>query len=343
MRTRSLLFALMIIVSAGCKTREARDNPDEAVPVKVTGIKTGHITIPVHSTGTLVSSDELKLSFKTGGIIADIYVKEGERVKKGKMLASLNLSEINATAEQAKNGYEKALRDYKRAENLYRDTVATLEQKQNALTALNVAQYTLEIVKFNLAHSKIFAPDNGIILRKLAKQNELIAAGYPVFVFGTSGKQWKVESGLSDKNIVKVNPGDSASVSFDAWPGVKFPAVVDQVGEISNPYTGTYKTELLLNATSYRLASGFVAAVDVYPFTDKSYTLIPVGSIVEADGKYGNVFYVTDSMTVKKNQIEIEALIGPKAAVKGIPEGVTEVVSEGAAYLKDGVKVKVIK
>ncbi|MBK7134284.1 MAG: efflux RND transporter periplasmic adaptor subunit [Bacteroidales bacterium] len=342
MRTRILLFTILIAVSAGCKTREAKVSPDEAVLVRVAPVTTGHITIPVHSTGTLVSSDELKLSFKTGGIIAGIYVKEGEHVKKGDLLASLNLSEINATAEQVKNGYEKALRDYKRAENLYRDTVVTLEQKQNALTALNVAQSAYEIVKFNLVHSKIFAPDNGIILRKLAKQNELIAAGYPVFVFGSSGKQWKVESGISDKDIVKVNPGDSASVSFDAWPGVKFPAVVDQAGEISNPYTGTYKTELLLNSTGYRLASGFVAAVDIYPFSGKSYTLIPIGSVVEADGKYGNIYYVTDSMSVTKIKIEIETLSGSQAAVKGIPEGVTEVVSEGAAYLKDGVKVKVI-
>jgi membrane fusion protein, multidrug efflux system len=343
MRTRSIFYTLLIIISAGCKTREANVTPDEAVRVRITPVTTGHVTIPVHSTGTLVSSDELKLSFKTGGIIAGIYVKEGEHVRKGDLLASLNLSEISATAEQAKNGYEKALRDYNRAENLYRDTVATLEQKQNALTALNVAHSTYEIVKFNLAHSKIFAPDNGIILRKLAKQNELIAAGYPVFVFGTSGKQWKVESGLSDKDIVKINPGDSALISFDAWPGVRFPAVVDQVGEISNPYTGTYKTELLLNATGYRLASGFIAALDIYPFTDKSFTSIPVGSIVEADGKYGNIYYVTDSATVKKVRIEIEALTGSQAAVKGLPEGVTEVVSEGAAYLKNGQKVKVVK
>jgi RND family efflux transporter MFP subunit len=343
MRTGSIIFAFMIIVSAGCNPRETKVASDEAVKVRVIEIESRKITIPVHSTGTLISSDELKLSFKTGGLIASINVKEGQHVKKGDLLASLNLSEISATTEQARNGYEKALRDYQRAENLYRDTVATLEQKQNALTALKVAQSTYEIVKFNLAHSQIFAPDNGIILIKLAKQNELVAAGYPVFVFGTSGKQWKVESGLSDKDIVKVNSGDSASVSFDAWPGVKFPAVVDQVGEISNPYTGTYKTELLLTTTAFRLASGFVAVVDIYPLTDKSYILIPIGSVVEADGKYGNIFYVTDSMSVKKVRIEIEALIGSQAAVKGMPEGVKEVVSEGAAYLVDGLKVRVVK
>jgi len=343
METRNILVIIIIILSAGCKNREVKEAPDEVIRVKVERIITSDISIPVHSTGSLVSIDELKLSFKTGGIIAGIYVKEGERVKKGDLLASLNLSEIKATTDQAKSGYEKALRDYTRTENLYRDSVATLEQKQNAFTALNVAESTYKIVKFNLAHSQINAPDNGIILRKLVKQNELVAAGYPVFVFGTSGRQWKVETGLSDKDIVKVYPGDSASVSFDAWPGVKFPGIVEEVGEISNPYTGTFKAELLLERTDLRMASGFVATVDLFPHSGKSYILVPVGSIVEADGRNGNLFYVTDSMSVKKVKIEIEALIGSRAAVKGIPDGVYEVVSEGAAYIQDGVKVKVIK
>jgi RND family efflux transporter MFP subunit len=343
MQTKKILFLLIIIISAGCKHREVNNTSAEVTNIRVAGVTRGEISIPVHSIGTLVSSEEIKLSFKTGGIIETINVKEGTRVKKGDLLASLNLSEIRANADQAKNGYEKALRDYNRAENLYRDSVVTLEQKQNAATALNVAEAAVEIAQFNLIHSRIVAPENGIILKQFVKQNELVSSGYPVFLFGSSGKYWKVKSGLSDKDVVKVNPGDSAVISFDAYPGVKFSAVVDQVGEMSNPYTGTFETELLLIGSDYRLASGFVAGVNIFPVSKKSFSMVPVGSIVEADGQKGYLFIVTAAMTVQKIQVEIEALIGTMAAVGGIPEGTTEVVSEGAAYLKDGMKVNVVK
>jgi len=343
MKPKIILFVLLTVLSHACGNRDVKVISDDVVRVKIAGITTRNISIPVHSTGSLVSSDEIKLSFKTGGIIAGIYVKEGDRVKKGTRLASLNLSEVRANAEQAKNSYEKALRDFRRAENLYRDNVGTLEQKQNAATALSVAKSTLDIVQFNLAHSEINAPGDGIILRRFARQNELVAPGYPVILFGSSGKQWKIKTGLSDKDIVKVYQGDSASIFFDAWPEVKFTAVVDQLGEISNPYTGTFETELLLKSTDFRLASGFIARIDIYPSPGKSCTLIPVGSLVEADGRYGFIYHVTDSMSVKKVKVEIEAIIGALAAVKGIPEGVTDVVSEGAAYLKDGLKVMVVK
>jgi len=343
METRIILIIGIILLSAACKNSIVKTTSAESIRVKVTAVNTGVISIPVHSNGILVSSEELKLSFKTGGIVAKILVEEGDRVKKGDLLASLNLSEINANADQAKSGYDKALRDFNRAENLFRDSVATLEQKQNAATALNLAKSTLEIVQFNLAHSKIQAPDNGLILKQFVKANELVSSGYPVFLFGSTGKYWKVKASFSDKDIVKVNPGDSATVSFDAYPGVKFSATVDQVGEMSNPFTGTYEVELILRETDLRLASGFTGGVDLFPSAKKTFSMIPVESIVEADGRQGYIYIVTGTMTVQKVKIDIETLIGSMAAVTGIPEGITEVVSEGVAYLKNGMKVDVIK
>ncbi len=310
--------------------------------VRVARVTPGMISIPVHTAGILSFSEELKLSFKTGGIVASVNVKEGDHVKKGDLLASLDLSEIKANVGQAQNGYEKTLRDLERVENLYRDSVVTLEQKQNSTTALNIAKSTLEIAKFNLTHSSITAPANGIILKQLARQNEMVSPGYPVFLFGSSGKLWKIKSNLSDRDIVKVNPGDSAAVRFDAYPEVEFRAVVGQVGGITDPYTGTIEIELLLQDPGYRLVSGFVAEVDVFPAGKKEYLTIPLGSIVEADGMLGYVYAVTDSMTARKIRISIESISDSIAAVRGIPEEFDKVVKEGAAYLRDGVRVIIV-
>lgn len=338
-----ITILLIVMISASCKNREVKTAATETTRVVVAGVVTQVISIPVHTNGILVLSEELKLSFKTGGIVSKILVDEGTRVKKGDLLASLNLSEINANVDKAKDAYDKAMRDLKRAENLYRDSVITLEQKQNTTTALSLAKSTLSIAQFNLDHSRIFAPDNGLILRQFIEEKEMVSAGYPVFLFGSTGKYWKVKAGFSDKDIIKINQGDSASITFDAYPGVKFSAVVDQVGEMSNQYTGTYEAELLVKKSEYRLASGFVAGVDLFPLAKESYSMIPVGAIVEADGQQGYIFIITQEMTARKIKIDIKTLIGTMAAVNGIPEGVNEVVSEGAAYLKDGMKVEVIK
>lgn len=337
------ILALIALISAGCGNKSVKTTSQEVTSVRLTQISPETISFPVLSTAVLVSSDEMKLSFKTGGIVAKIPVKEGDRVKKGDILATLNLSEINAQVNLASNGYDKATRDYKRAKNLYTDSVATLEQMQNAVTALNVAKSTLDIARFNLTHSEIIAPENGIILKQFVYVNEFIASGYPVFLFGSSGKNWRVKTGLSDRDIVRINPGDSATVTLDAWPNIKFPAVVDQVGEMANPLTGTYEVEMTLSRTDYRLATGFIAGVKIFPSKKETFIMIPVGAIVEADGKSGYIYSVRDSMTTQKTKIEIVAISGSKAAIKGNLNGIKEIVSEGAAYLRDGEKVKIVK
>jgi len=342
MATRAIVFFIIILITA-CRHTEIKSGSADRVRVMVTGLTAESVSIPVHTTGTLVASEELKLSFKTGGIVGKIFVREGDRVRKGDILASLDLLEINANAEQAKIAYDKAVRDFIRAENLLKEGATTLEKKQNAETAMNMAKNSLEIARFNLQHSKIEAPDNGIVMKQFVKKNELVSSGYPVFLFGTSGKYWKVKAGLSDRDMIKINPGDSAEVGFDAWPGVKFSAMVDQVGEMSNPYTGTYEAELIVMDEGYRLASGFVASADIYPSVKKSFAMVPVGSIVEADGLRGYVYIVNSEMKARKILVEITVISGNRAAVTGIPEGVNEVVSEGAAYLRDGAEVEIIR
>ena len=342
-RARLITMSVFLLIAGGCVDKPARKAAYIPPAVRVTIVNTGEVSIPVHVTGVLMSSDELKLSFKTGGIVASVSVREGERVKQGDILASLNMSEINAQVAMATGGYEKAVRDFGRVSNLYRDTVATLEQYQDAATALDVARSNLDIARFNRTHSTITAPADGIILRQFVKGNELVAPGYPVFLFGTTGKTWKVKAGLADRDYVRVNPGDSASVTFDAWPGINFPAVVEQVGELADQLTGTYESELAVSDLGYKLAAGFVAGADIYPVKKEKYTLVPVQSLVEADGLSGYVFTVRPDNRVNKIRVQIAAIVGSKAAIKDFSEEVKMVVTEGASYIKDGDEVRILK
>ena len=83
--------------------------------------------------------------------------------------------------------------------------------------------------------------------------------------------------------------------------------------------------------------------MELFPSAGELFSMIPVGSLVEADGQQGYIYIVTAEMTVRKVKVDIESLLGNMAAVKGIPEGTGEVVSEGTAYLKDGTKVEVVR
>jgi RND family efflux transporter MFP subunit len=193
-----------------------------------------------------------------------------------------------------------------------------------------------------LQHSRIHAPDDGVILRRLVEEHEVIAPGYPVFIFGTTGKHWKIKAGLADRDYVRVHAGDTAVVTLDAYPGKSFSAVVSRLGEAANPLTGTYETELLLDDKGERLAAGFVANVEIFPSRAADHYLVPVEALVDADGSKGFVFVLTDSSRVSKTEVEITGITGVWAAVNGSFPLPASVVTSGAAYLSDGEQVLVI-
>ncbi|MEO0528364.1 MAG: biotin/lipoyl-binding protein, partial [Bacteroidota bacterium] len=148
-----ILTVLVVLVALfySCKKEYTNDETTKTGNYKNVGVQ--HIESlldvqPITATGTLLSKEEIVLSFKIGGIVANLQVEEGETIKKGQRLGSLNLTEINAQVVGAQNTYDKSVRDLERATNLYRDTVGTLEQQQNAKTASEIAGSNLQIARF---------------------------------------------------------------------------------------------------------------------------------------------------------------------------------------------------
>lgn len=341
MTLKIALAVVLVFAQAACRRQVVETTVPETSRVRVAEVGIEEMSFPVTASGIVVPAREIRLSFKTGGIIEALYAEEGNRVKQGTLLASLNLSEINAQVEQASNGYEKAVRDYNRAENLYADSVATLEQLQNATTAMNLAKAAHDIAVFNQRHSRIYAPEEGVILKKLVETNEVVASGYPVFIFGTTGTQWKIKAGVADRNYVRITVGDSARVIVDAYPGEEFTAIVSRLGEAANPQTGTYEVELDLIRLKKRLAAGFVVNLEVFPSRSDRYYRVPVESLLEAQGEEGYVYAITDSLIARKVKVNIAGVYGTMVAVSGGLKGVKRVATEGAAYLTEGEKVEI--
>lgn len=287
----TIFIILCLFISlATCKQEVVENTKTETVKVKTTKVISKKINYKIHSSGKLSSKSEMKLSFKTSGIINKILVNKGTNVVKGQVLAQLNLSEIQAYAKQAQLGLEKAKRDFTRAENLYKDSVVTLEQFQNAKTQLKIAESNLQIANFNLRYSTIVAPVNGKILNCLSEENEVIAAGFPVFLFGSNQNNWIIKTNITDKDIVKVQIGDSAKIKFDAYPNRFFNARIIEISAAADPYTGTYEIELFLEKTDIALSSGFIAKLDIFSSSSENFMIIPYEALIDADANKGYVY-----------------------------------------------------
>ena len=90
------------------KKAEETNIASDVIPVKVIEINQESIGQTVHASGVFTTEDETYLGFKIGGVIQHILVKEGDAIKSGQLLATLNLTEIKAQVQQAQIGLEKA-------------------------------------------------------------------------------------------------------------------------------------------------------------------------------------------------------------------------------------------
>ena len=339
-----VIAGLSALIFIGCaKDKSTETYTEEVVCVKAKTLVETNAAFPVQCTGLLSSKRLIKLSFKTGGIIARINVDEGSPVKKGQVIASLEMTEIAAQVDQAKLALEKAERNLKRIKSLYSDTVATLEQLQDATSAYKVALENRKIAEFNRQYSHITAPANGKIISKLAEEHELVGPGMPVLVFIEQGKdEWVVKAGVSDKDAVKIKAGDKAEAFFDAFPDKAFPAYVSQIAEMVDPQSGTFEVEITVNPLQERLINGLVAKVNIESLNEQLVTLVPPEAVTEADGRKGYVYVVEAAdTTAKKVEITIAYLDNNHIAVIEPINSLGTTITEGASYLEDGTKINI--
>ncbi|MEM6723918.1 MAG: efflux RND transporter periplasmic adaptor subunit [Bacteroidota bacterium] len=361
-RILGLLSLIFLIAACASEETETKTTAVREKKVQTKSPEQLDFAETVFATGQLSAKEEIKMSFKTGGVVKRILVAEGETVRKGQLLAELNLSEIQAQNQQANLGVQqaeisisdaelavsKAERDYNNLNNLYLDSVATLNQVKDAKLALDNAKNKLEaaeknldfnrknstISSFNLNYSKIVAPATGIILRKVAESNEVVGPGTPILLFGSADKAQVIRVNLSDRDIVHVNLNDPAVVRFDAYPNQTFEGIVEEIGSIADPYTGTYEVEIAVDAVGKKLLSGFIGQVEIQTANPVTLLRIPVDALIEADGNRGEVFIVEEGKAVK-TKVEVYKIEDNTLLIsKGIRIE-DDIIVKGAGYLKN--------
>ena len=340
------ITAAFIVASFACKQTPKKEvATDEIIPVELLSLQQDSIHQSIFAAGQFTTDDETNLAFKTGGVVNRIYVKEGDAVSRGQLLATLNLTEINAMTEQASLALQKAQRDYERASNLYKDSVATLEQMQNAKTALDVAKQQHSSAGFNQTYSEIRAPRSGFVLKKFANDGQIVGPGTPVLMVNGAGQSnWILKAGVSDYQWAAIKTGDKATITTDALSGQTISAFVSKKSEGVDPASGTFQVQLqLTNSPSGKIASGLFGKATINPGQSTKAWSIPYDALLDGDAGSGYVFITNDNSTAQKVRVQINKIENGKVIVSGGLENAKAVIISGSAYLNEGSKIRVKK
>ncbi len=334
------------LMLSSCSTHSSRAEKaidNEAISVKIHDVAVQEQRGSITATGLLTTEHEAKYAFKIGGVIERIAVREGQYFKKGDLLATLRMTEIEAGVQQARIAYNKAQRDYERVLRLYRDSVATLEQLQNTQSALDLAQRQLEAVEFNKQYASIYAQSAGFITKKLANEGEVIAGGSPVFAVNEpQSAGWILRLGVTDKEWAQITLGDQATIMIDAFPGQLFTGVVSQKAQAADPQSGSLQIEIRLQEQQ-AFAVGMYAKATITTRMSSTHTSIPYSALIEASGNRAFVFVPTEQNKVRKVPITIGGFDNSGIHVVAGLEGVRTVVISNSAFLNEQSTITIVK
>lgn len=335
-----IIVSFLHIFLNGCKERE---NTITRVPT-FKGKKLEAVTVrqKIPFTGTLRMGDEHILSFKIAGYVQEIPVKESDQVKKGALIAKLNLTEIQAVVQSLEAALDNARWHYEKMKTLYEEGVISQSTFKNAEMEYKIAQSKLEQARFNMQRAEIRAPCDGMILKKLAREGELVAAGQPIILFTSLEMKPEIITSISARYISLIQVGDSASFFLSDYLSIKLSGKVFEIGGLSEPGVGTFEVKIRCTQpdTFPILKSGLIGKGEIISTNHFSSFFIPFDAIYDSDEGEIVVYGVSSDSILRK--FSLPPLFWTDSGVYCQPVTNEEywLILEDASSYPPGIKVK---
>lgn len=327
--------ALGTALLSGC----GKHRPSTAASLPVASVRVQAIDAKPHVAaedvvGTVRPKLHSVIEAKVSGRIEKMLVTPGQQVKAGELLAQLDSREIQAKLDQALAVSRQSESEFKRYETLRAKQVITPAEFEAVQSRYQVAVATAAEAETMLGYTKITAPFDGIVTRKLADVGDLATPGKPLVEL-EDPKVLQFETAVPEAIIGKVSLGAKLPVRIGSQ---ERQATVSEIAPSGDPGSRTFLVKLdLPSATDLR--TGQFGRVEI-PVTETRVLRAPASAVIQR-GQMELVFVVTDGhaqlrlvKTGKRFGNEIELLSGVSAG--------ENLVTEGAPSLVDGQPVKTI-
>ncbi len=337
----ALLLVLMAISLTACGSDKAPAPASEAPP-RVSVAKVGQQALPplIEAAGTAALRKEIPLGFTSPGRIARILVQEGDFVRRGQVLATLDTTSVGAALAGASAEQVRARAELERFRTLFAQGWVTKGRLEAAEAASRSADATVTARRFTLETARVIAPASGIILARGAEPGQNADLGTPVVTLGDSSSGYVLRALLADRDAVRLRPGIGAEVSFEALPGTVLAGRVIEVGGKSDRASGAFMAEIAL-PTDSRLRSGLVGKARIAaPFAGgSSLIVIPPTALFAVRAEEGFVYVVGKDRKVRVRKVALGALRpGGSEVLSGLATGET-IVTSNLDRLREGLAV----
>lgn len=300
------------VVIAGLLWLALRSGDEAAAPRYATeAVTVGTLVVKVSATGNLQPTNTVDVGSELSGIVDKVYVDDNDEVKKGQLLAQLDLSKLQDAVTKSRASLAAAEAQVLQTQATVAEARATLARYQqvsqlsggkvpsrtemdsaeanlkraeanvaSARASVAQARATLQSDETNLGKASIRSPINGVVLSREVDPGQTVAASFqaPVlFKLAEDLTKMELQVDVDEADVGQVKAGQKATFSVDAWPGREYSAVITRVGYGAQEAEGviSYLTVLEVSNDDLSLRPGMTGTADIVTLTRQNALLVP--------------------------------------------------------------------
>lgn len=315
-----------------CKKEET------SVPVEVAKVARRPITASYSGTASLDAPGEAQVVSKTSGIVLAVLTEEGQRVRKGQVLARLDNDHQRLQVAQAAASVRKLESNYERSQRMVAAKLVSAESNDQIRYDLENSRATLNIAQLELSYTTIVAPISGVVAQRMVKQGNLVQLNVPMFRIVDDSRLEAVLN-VPERELATMKPGLAVALQVDAVRGQQFTGKIDRISPVVDAGSGTFRVVCAFSGDG-GLKPGMFGRIGIVYDSRTDALTIPRVALLEDEGEPA-VYVVRDGKAVRV-PLKLGYIDGELAEVRsGLKDG-DQVVTAGKVAIRDGAKVDVI-
>ena len=311
---------------------------EKAKLVETNQVETSDFVRYIDIQGSVKADDPVNAVSDMGGRITDLKVKEGEYVKKGTIIAQIDVETIEKQISELETSLELAQDMYNRQERLWAQKIGSEVQYLQAKNNVERLEKSMETLKLQESKAFVYAPISGAVDLVMMKQGEVAAPGLPIVQILNTSKL-KVTTYLPETYLKMVKQGMKVDLEF---PSIEYitTGTISQLGRKIDPTNRTLELDITPRKSSSLLRPNLLAEIKIKEYQSKDVVTMPLEYILqEVDGT--EFVYIAQQDTegtlrAKKRYVTIgEAADGKVVITEGLTEGEV-VIFKGSRNVSDG-------
>ena len=293
-------MALSVLTVGGiCFKLSLANRSDKDVTEFTIAAESGSLPGLITASGELKAIKSVNVSPKRQGILDEIFVEEGDQVKKGDLIAKMDFGDLEYRINELRANYETQKASYLRRKMLFNEGAISAEEYEEYKNKFSRSEAKFKQIEVEENETNIKAPFRGVITSRYAVPG--------AFVTPTTSSSSSREGGATSSSIVelsqgleiiakvpesdigRIKTGQEATIRVDAFPDRRFNAIVSKISPsaIKNNNVTSFEVTLLLSNRPDNLRIGMTSDINFQTGATKISTLIPTVAIVTEEGKAG--------------------------------------------------------